>query len=811
MKKSLLLIAILALGNYGIEARTLTPSEALSRALNSPEAKGRRTPAQAAPALSVGAKETPAVYVFNSGDEGYLIVSADDVAAPVLGYSDSGTVDSENMPENMRWWLEQYRQQIEAAATENLPYRKISRPTREPITPMIKTAWDQSAPYNNLCPSVGGQLTVTGCVATAMAQVMKYHNWPDKAGANATFSYKWQSGNRTLSADYANFAFDWENMMDNYNGPYNEAQGNAVANLMKACGYSLGMDYGVYDSGVPSDYVGTALIDYFKYDEGMRNEPRGIYTLSEWEDMIYNDLKSVGPVLYGGNNNSGGHCFVCDGYSENGYFHINWGWSGISDGYFLLNALDPYQQGIGGSTSGYNGKQSALFGAKPAGNSVSNRVKNFACNGILDGLIENKTLTLFGDFANYSTVKAIGSFCLKLTDETGKEIKTITGGVINENSNYQPGSWFPQFSLTLSTTYPEGTYRIYPVFKSGTEYYPYKCSHAQAGYLILTRSGNTFTVSRPDTGEYSTIDLKLDSEFYVGSPFAVSGNAKFSGDVDSNIPIYGLLLNADRSEVLGVGEELNQEFTTEGEAFKYISDWFSDENGSISVTAGQYYFMMAMEIGDSYQPVSEPILVNVKAKPAKTAISVSGTTVENPDAVDPANVVVKTRLECTEGYFFGTLEVAVFKYPAPYDYVSQFSSEMIPVSSGESRYLTITGSIPGAKAGEQYFIAIFNGSEQISDGIIVSISDNSGISDIISDGTSNANISPNPAAGHTVVTAASEIKTISIVSLGGAMIRVPLVIDGCSADIDVSSLIPGLYIVRIETDERTESIKLIKK
>lgn len=182
MKKSLLLLGLLALGANGLDARTLSPSEALARALDTTEGKGRRAPARAIPALTLGSEENPAIYVFNSGDEGYMIISADDVAAPLLGYSDSGSFDPDNMPDNMRWWLERYKSQIETAISNNAgSFQKIDRPKRASIATMMTTKWDQGAPYNYLCPLLSGARTATGCVATAMAQVMKYHNWPDKA------------------------------------------------------------------------------------------------------------------------------------------------------------------------------------------------------------------------------------------------------------------------------------------------------------------------------------------------------------------------------------------------------------------------------------------------------------------------------------------------------------------------------------------------------------------------------------------------------------------------------------------------------
>ncbi|MDE6429557.1 MAG: C10 family peptidase, partial [Duncaniella sp.] len=162
-----------------VSARTLSPSEALSRALSTTTESGRahRAPVQKTPVMTVGEASAPALYVFDQGNEGYLVVSADDVAAPILGYSTTGTFDPNNIPENMRWWLGQYKLEIEAAAKDSAQsYSRTAEDTRQPIEPLIKTTWNQGEPYNCEAPNyLDGEQCVTGCVATAMAQVMNYH------------------------------------------------------------------------------------------------------------------------------------------------------------------------------------------------------------------------------------------------------------------------------------------------------------------------------------------------------------------------------------------------------------------------------------------------------------------------------------------------------------------------------------------------------------------------------------------------------------------------------------------------------------
>lgn len=366
MRKVVLICCLAAAITAG--AAVISPEAALRRVSAGTRVQTMSTSA-AVPRLvyTQQAGMEPAAYIFDRGNgAGYMIVSADDEATPLLGYSDTGTVDTYDMPDGLRYWLEYYAAEIESARTTGssavVTTFAASAP-RKAIAPMISTRWNQSAPFNNKCPQVGSTRTVTGCVATAMAQVMKYHNWPEKgSGSNA---YSWNG--TTLSLDFSTVTFDWGNMLDVYGSTATEAQNDAVATLMYACGISVDMIYGTGASGAVSEKCGLALVENFNYDASLRTLYRDYYPLDEWEEVVYNSLAEGCPVLYGGQSDSGGHEFVCDGYSSDGYFHFNWGWGGMSDGYFKLTALNPGAQGIGGAGSGagYNFGQDIVVGIKP--------------------------------------------------------------------------------------------------------------------------------------------------------------------------------------------------------------------------------------------------------------------------------------------------------------------------------------------------------------------------------------------------------------------------------------------------------------
>ena len=369
MNKSILVLAA-ATAAFAANAEVLTPEQALARVRVDGPARihGLQSSGDAAlrPVYTQSAGSLPAAYVFDTRS-GYMVVSADDVAAPLLGYADEGSFDAANIPDNLRYWLESYASEIAWARDNGVePARsRASRADRAPIAPLVKTQWNQGSPYNNYCPIYNGSRSVTGCVATAMAQVMKYYNYPAKG--TGSHSYTTKTLKISQSMDFSSTSFRWTSMADSYGSFSSTSQKNAVATLMHACGVSVDMDYTPNESGAPSMNVASALANYFGYDKGVRYLMRDYYGMAEWEELVYNQLVEFGPVQYSGSNTSAGHSFVCDGYSADGYFHFNWGWGGMSDGYFLLTALDPTSQGIGGSTAGYNSGQDIIANVATSG------------------------------------------------------------------------------------------------------------------------------------------------------------------------------------------------------------------------------------------------------------------------------------------------------------------------------------------------------------------------------------------------------------------------------------------------------------
>ena len=372
-KKLLFALLLITLGFTGAWANKLSKNDAQKLAQSFANSHFKKKKGDSKPKW-LG--QISGLHVFNMSEKGgFVIVSNDSRTTPILGYSDSGTFDPDNMPDNMRAWLQGYADEIAWLQNqkENNTVTVTKARTREgthattSIGPLLSTTWNQDTPYNNLCPEYSeGLKSATGCVATAMAQVMKYHEWPTAETA-AIPEY---TNNGVTRSSLPATTFDWDNMKDTYTG--SETDETAVATLMQYCGYSIEMNYGP-SSGAYTENVAYALVNYFDYDSNtMQWISRSSYSYANWTDIIYHELSQGRPVIYTGNTIDVGHCFVCDGYKledNTDLFHINWGWGGTSDGYFVLSVLNPSEQGIGGSASAgaYSFGQDAIIGIQKTG------------------------------------------------------------------------------------------------------------------------------------------------------------------------------------------------------------------------------------------------------------------------------------------------------------------------------------------------------------------------------------------------------------------------------------------------------------
>lgn len=439
-------------------AQHITSQQAMERAImflkdhNLPSRNGNMAaPARGDITLKGTEVDVRSIYAFNVDGGGYVIASADERSLPVLGYSDKGSIDWERMPQNMKSWLKSYDDAIAtldgrmdfkdgnclSSGLANTPVSP-SRARKKALEPLISTKWYQEAPYWDNIPAYDGANTedvgkncLTGCVATTMAQIMNYFQWPKEPVAGIP-AYDIETENDGVEKIWhidglPSVAFDWDNMLDQYvvNNPktYQEtvigtlAQQQAVATLMRYCAQSVTMDFSPQGSGADDSSIAQALYYYFDYAPSVYYAGRQTYDIDEWETLIYDEIAAGRPVAYGGCDDPyAGHSFICDGYNEDGFFHINWGWGGWYDGYFTLSVLNPYNHGVGFCMS-----QGAVIGIQPSdagiiqsvplyharmydlleitGNDTVNFYYSFSSNVYMDATLENIYQNVVHDYA----------------------------------------------------------------------------------------------------------------------------------------------------------------------------------------------------------------------------------------------------------------------------------------------------------------------------------------------------------------------------------------------------------------------------
>lgn len=291
--------------------------------------------------LTAGGVAEKPFYIFadTAAKSSFVIVSGDERMKPVLGYGDHGEWNGSCMPDALLELLDTYRQQyLMLQTTTDVDVVAQDMPDTPTVQPMIETTWSQGVPFNLQCPKG----CPSGCVATAMAQVMRYHRFP--ATGQYSFDYTSASRNFKCSYDFSTAVFEWDSMKNDYAGSTGTTTAdNAVAEIMYACGVSVGMDYNSDGSGAYMSDVPYALIHFFGYNDNVSYCQRNNYSSAEWYSLLCEELVAGRPVLYAGSDSrSGGHAFVIDGCkSDDGKFHVNWGWGGDYDGYFELDALNP--------------------------------------------------------------------------------------------------------------------------------------------------------------------------------------------------------------------------------------------------------------------------------------------------------------------------------------------------------------------------------------------------------------------------------------------------------------------------------------
>ena len=487
---------------------------------------------------SAAGKEA-AYYVFNSTQGGFVIVSGDDRAPAVLGYSDHGAFDITDMSPAMNELLDSYNAQIEELDKGAIAVTQLK--AYSPISPLVQANWSQNNPYNILLPFLpNGKHAYAGCVATAMAQVMHYWQWPSSptsaipAYTSSTLGYE--------MPELPVVDFDWERMQNTYlTNDTASANALAAATLTLYCAQAMEMDFKTGGSGATTTRIPMRMAAYFGYKNAHAIR-RTSYNTQEWADAIYSELAASRPVIFSGSKATGGHAFICDGYDGNGMFHINWGWDGKSNGYFLLNVLNPDQQGTGSASGayGYIYDQAAVVGIEP-GTSTQDEVMFTVTDVALNSYATTRTST-YDDFTatttaryyNYTTQIFAADFGWGLYQ--GENLLRVVYSVYTNSST--PGKYFTlsERQMSFGSGLTNGTYRLVPICseRSAGNWKP--CIGSENNYIEVTINGNTCTFEGYGTAatpDYTVNSITCEGSMHHNRPVDINVNMTNNGLSDN--------------------------------------------------------------------------------------------------------------------------------------------------------------------------------------------------------------------------------------------------------------------------------------
>ena len=494
--KRFLLVTFCLTYVFTVFAGPVSEKQALEKALQFMPGKAFRLSNVDARNAKSGNENSP-YYIFNMGDnEGFVIVSGDDRTKAILGYSENGSLNGTNPPENVTAWLDYYADVISSLGNDSQGSTDYTATSvaRSNIAPLIKSTWSQYSPYNDQCV-FDGTTCVTGCVATAMAQIINFHKYPSKVAAIDGYTNGY-----TVPALPA-VTLSWKNMCDTYdwNDTRTDAQNKAVATLMRYCGQSVEMSYGSNGSSAVTGYASVALVKYFGYNKSTHVIYRDGYSEEGWENEIYQELAASYPILYSGRTTTNfGHAFIVDGYKD-GLYHVNWGWGGWCDGYFVLTVMDSTGEGKADDT--YSEDQYAIVGIRPTKGGTLDYPKMTISNL---GLNSDKEITRESSNSNFNVSvsfkmqNSVNSdddqvglgFALYKGDEMVQSL--AQSGISSQRPGmYWQGSWTFSFGSGLA----DGKYRIQAVYKD-QDGIIHKAQGSDYRYIEATIKGNKLALTK---------------------------------------------------------------------------------------------------------------------------------------------------------------------------------------------------------------------------------------------------------------------------------------------------------------------------
>jgi hypothetical protein len=775
-------------------------------------------------------------YIFNqANNQGFVIISGDEKTNEILGYSDENNFDPQNIPDNLKYWLSVYEMEMDNSnvIAEQKTKEDISAESRvknsssnllAAVSPLLGgIKWNQDSPYNDLCPiinSTTNKRAVSGCVATGMAQVMKYYQWPVTGTGSNTYTSTTYS--LVLTLDFSQTTFDWANMTETYSSSSSATEKNAVATLMYNCGVAVNMDY-AESSGASSKTAAKVLISNFGYDSNIQYISRDYYTRAEWQTMLKEELSAARPVLYSGSTGTSGHYFVCDGYDNNNFFHFNWGWGGSSNGYFRISALDPTDQGIGGGVDGYNNYQSITTGIQKP-NSLSTP----------------KYLLFAGDTLTYpaSSVTRNASFELKVNALFNKGINSFTGKVglalydnndnyisdikVNSVSNLSGNYGWNTLSFkstTIGSSVVNGNYKIYCVYKPNSElnWQIVRTPVGTPNYIQLNVTTSTLEFSSP-TNERPV--LQLNSLTQTGN-FYNNKLGRINASITNNGKEYNSLI------------KLKLQSTTDNNAYQIVSskainiaEGETKElnfNDSVKLVNGDYtlsvlYSARNLPSDNNFVQLGNSIPVSVIEIPTGSPVLTLNSKISFPDAskVDKNMAVLTAQITNSGGPYDKKLIAFIFPKTGG-NSLKYIGYQTVILDQNETRNIIFQGAINLPLT--DYFVAVYYQNSLNAWTRVDPTVNSKEYFTLVDSPTAISNIElikdlvvfPNPATNHFTIQSSNTIRSYRIFNLLGEELLKDINIPTNEQTINVSSFKSGTYIVRIDTESGIHNLKFIKQ
>lgn len=509
------------------------------------------------------------VNVYGIKGKGVVFISKDDDIEPVLGISDED-FDVNNMPCGMKWWLNTANKSLERMKAKGITYRANPMAASGRPTYFIKTYWNQDTPFNNLCPQINGSAAPTGCIATAMAQIMKYYQYPATSKGTGIYSvttYKDKNDKEGITKWYKRelgHTYQWTAMQSSY-GILSDDENDAVATLMADAGAASRMNYSAAASGTIEWYAAKGFAENFRYDSLAINcLQRDFYTDAEWMEIVRKEMEAKQPVLYcGSDTNEGGHAFLLDGIQSDGKVHVNWGWGKSGDGWFDVDVLKPNIAGFTGE--GFNIGQSMVCGFKTqeTPSADEENISQWVTDGYSFYISDNELHAKLTNLVNYShrvfegrldfVLQGTGDNSSKLytdfifeTDAETPYVDMFDGFQFSDSDN-------PEVDLDLSQdsalkNISVGTYKLFIGSKS-TKENAYQCLRGVGGtimYTLTVASDGTMTLSQNSTSAISAVSVKQNISAPYTYIYNMQGQEVYKSKTQdfslSDVPAHGVLI-----------------------------------------------------------------------------------------------------------------------------------------------------------------------------------------------------------------------------------------------------------------------------